>query len=233
MNESKLITVNVSHGFKFQSQRGNASDSDCNIASHLMGLRYMGYENRIIPTHERDNAVMYFLNLIDSDPLVQKLYNSSYIEYKKLGFEPHQVHNLFAIGLNKVMGIENFVRFSTNTKLTNMLFDNLCGLPYVTTGTFTSSGHIVCGVGFTTTQQNILDITQPELIDVTKIESIIIDDPYGDWNLRYRGDPALYMNGDDTYISLDEFNKVVRNTGNLEKKWAYRYGVKSLISNKH
>jgi len=82
--------------------------------------------------------------------------------------------------------------------LREVLFGITRGRPFAASTYLTAGGHVVALVGFETAQE--ADFARPEEIDMAQVQTIIIDDPYGDrtvpggygagktdgWNCRYR-----------------------------------------------
>jgi hypothetical protein len=88
----------------------------------------------------------------------------------------------------------------------------------VVSGRFTSYGHVVTVVGFESKQDRIEDLGSPGQVDLDNIQSIIVDDPWGNSKTGYRD-----TNGDDVIYTLQEFARLTRVYGSLDVKWAHLF----------
>ena len=82
-------------------------------------------------------------------------------------------------------------------------------------GRFTNFGHIVTVVGFSTEQNDLEMVEASEQIELNKIKSIIIDDPYGNWHSGYKD-----HRGNDVSFSLQQFDWLTKEY-NQNRKWAH------------
>lgn len=127
---------------------------------------------------------------------------------------PWNTSHCIAWAVNKAVG-RRICRVETVTLQEMLHHIIITGGAVVAGGRFTKSGHFVCIVGLDT-EQDISDIKTLDDIDLSKIRSIIIDDPWGDYTKRYKD-----TNGNDVFIPLVDFNTLI--FGNNKVKTVQMY----------
>jgi hypothetical protein len=131
------------------------------------------------------------------------------------GYSPRHVHDMLVWAVNEKLLRRKVVEYKC-ISTHQIILSLLKGRALVVAGRFTKFGHIVAVVGFETSQEDINANSSPENIDLAKVDKIIIDDPYGNYHTGYKD-----INGNDTPFTLQQFNWVVKEYNNLNKKWAH------------
>lgn len=135
------------------------------------------------------------------------------------GFAPRHVHAMLDWAVNEKLVGQKIVEFRTNVSIKEILLSILRFHAVVVGGRFTKYGHIVSVVGFDTTQKNLTPESSAEEINLEQVSHIIIDDPYGNFHTGYKD-----VNGNDTLYTVQQFDWVVKNYNNPNKKWAHIFG---------
>ena len=198
-----IKTFNVSDGFENFSQRNNLfiPNSACNATSAAMFLTY-SKEKFFAPKNMQleDYCMATMLSKWGFNKYFKWFPNIA----KKNEYLPNQLHLIIAWCINQICEKET-VKFFNDGDL-RMMFDSYRkGYPVILSGFFSGLHHIVCGVGFETTQSDI-DSCHWKDIDASKVKSIIMDDPYGDYSTRYRN-----KKGDNIHMPFSHFLKYAKN----------------------
>ncbi len=209
MKEDNIIKeINLSEGKEYLTQLNNKFSpmSTCNTTSAIMGLMASGiefhYDRRIT---QPEDALTKLLTTPEAYDRMSKLYAWAVPG----GYEPYEVHGMLEWGINKFVGrdADTFsTKFSIMDILTNIR-DNKCAS--MVSGKFTRSGHIIAVVGY---RENSPFQTLED------IDSIIIDDPYGNYHSGYKN-----RNGDNILFTVAEFNRIVKSVNNEKSKWVHMF----------
>ncbi len=215
--------INISEGKKYLTQRDNKLKpfGTCNTTSMIMALTYSSialppkqdeeqYEDVLTRFLLTDPRVLAYYAQID--PANYTLWKTN-MESSKV-IPPNEYHSVLAYGTNLWLN-SKAVAFSTTTSINSILFALLQGRATVLSGIWSGLKHIVCAVGFSTSQENIREVTVASDIDLSKISSIIIDDPFGNYQTKYQE-----TNGNDVRVPYKDFVAITREF-NSNKKWAH------------
>lgn len=200
-----MFIFNISEGIKNRLQllTKRRPTAECNTTTANMGCMYTG--NDINPPA----GIMpedYLMDILDSKE------GRAYLQKICPGakYNPWNDSYCIAWAVNKAVGKE--VCKVGKVTLQEMIFFIISGGAVGIGGGFVSggtSGHFVCVVGVVT-DQDLSGVNSPADIDVSQVQKIIIDDPYGDFLNHYRN-----QNGNDLQIPVTEFVKL---TFGSEKK---------------
>ena len=231
-----MTKINISEGIANYSQRNNENDphGTCNVTSMVMGLIYSGYGDLVDkkvqesgkPNTQPEDLLYTFLMNNKEVADFYKSYDSvHYDNWKnpKQGqavIPPNQMHAVLSYGSNRWLGKkkDEITHFTTNGSIEEMVLNLLKKKPSVVSGVFSGLGHIVCLVGFETSQENILDAKTPNEVDISKIEKFIIDDPYGDYKSGYK-----ITKGNDIEMPALDFINITRTQGKINNKLCHLF----------
>lgn len=217
------IAINISTGKKYLTQRDNKIKpfGTCNTTSMCMALTYSG---KVMPGKKDEEQYEDLLtSFLLTDPRVLAYYERidpvNYAAWKANPsspkvIPPNEYHAVLAYGTNLWMNAK-VVSFTTTSNLAAILYSLIQNRAVVLSGLWSGLRHIVCAVGFVTTQQNILSASSPADIDLNKVTSIIVDDPFGNYKTKYQD-----VNGNDISVTLVDF-KVICREFNSDIKWAH------------
>lgn len=249
--DGNLLTIKVDKNASYHTQKNNSvrPHGTCGPTSIAMALRYSGYAKQldaIIPTKEQDED--FITNFIHKDKRVidfwknnpQSWIRSAYIGYQKFlaGNQTAQntmfgneIHDILEFATNTLMG-QNVDKFHYQCHIEEILFNITQGGAAVLSGVFpyknnTKIHHVVCLAGFTTKQLDADKVDSPEKIDISQIDSVIIDDPYGDYKKLYGSD-----NGDNVYMPWAEFISIMNDQSNSVSKRAHLITPSRLMTSK-
>lgn len=170
----------------------------CNVTSIVMGLEYSGWNFPVGQySQPEDNLAKFILESEEIDSLYAKKLPAMYSSYKRAlngqcspselnnVYTPIELHEFLAKGTNLWLG-STAVEFRTNINFKKALWSSMVesNLPIVLSTTFGGFGHVVTCVGFSITEseyEKALSYRKKtnELPDDYEIESIIVDDPWG------------------------------------------------------
>ena len=214
------IIYNLSEGHKYFTQRDNKIKpfATCNTTSMCMALTYSGvkmpekkddeqYEDLLTNYLRTNKDVLAYYKKID--PVEYAAWISA-PDNPKLT-PPNENHAVLSYGTNLWIG-QKVTSFSTVTPLDSLIKDLIQGRASVLSGLWAGFHHIVCMVGFVSTQQDVLTA---DSIDLTQITDIIVDDPFGSYKTKYQD-----VNGNDIRVPYKDFLTITREY-NSTKKWAH------------
>ncbi len=220
------MIINNSTGKTYKTQRDNEINPNitCLPTSLAMALIYSDVK---VPTYDTfqqlEDQLTYFMN---NDVRVIDFYKNNkeaWIRKEYLNKKPaNEIHAVAEYALNLFVG-ETVGYFTTEATLRTMAVHlhsgNCCvvsGLwPYRDKfGKTKSINHVVCVVGFITTQKEIIGRN----VDISQVTDFIIDDPFGDYRTLYQN-----HNGNDVVVPINDFNKYVKESNRLTK-WCYYVG---------
>lgn len=224
-----MFEVNVRGKDPYYSQRNNQLRPfiSCNVTSMVSALDYAGYTFPTDPQYKQpeDSLLNFLLTNPEVDAEYAKVYPVEYRKYIATGKDPkkstppNEFHTILSSGTNLWMGKKRgeVTRLRWDLNLRSMLFEFLQHRPIVVSGVFGKLHHIVCAVGFETTQIGIFNVAQPEDIEVDKVVSVIIEDPYGDYRTEYKE-----ISGKDVRMSVADFNLFI-NVQGQPQKWGHLF----------
>ena len=235
-----ILTVRVDKNESYHTQRNNLVRpmGTCACTSMAMALRYSGYDkdlNAIIPSDKQDED--FITNFIHTDKRVINFWKNNpqqWIKDAHTGYLKfiagqqaeanttfgNEIHEVMEFAINTMMGVDvdNLV---TQCHIQDILFNITKGGAAVVSGVWpyknkTHIHHVVCLAGFTTSQLDADTAASPDLIDLTKVVEIIIDDPFGDYKSIYSSD-----NGNDVYQPYADFISIMNEPMNKLAKRAH------------
>lgn len=207
-----MFIVNCSKDKQVYSQRNNQlrPGISCNVTSMVMMLSYAGYS---FPKGKYSQPEDNLLDFLLTDEGVNKYYKKidphSYKKYinsdkdPEVSFPPNEVHTVLSEGTNLWMKSKCTV-FYERRLITDLLYQLILGRASVISGVFNGLHHVVTLVGFVT-QQDPNTVVSVKDIHVPYIQSIIIDDPYGDYRTSY-----VSTKGDNVELSWSDFVEIVK-----------------------
>ncbi len=216
--QSLPIVINISKDDDYHTQINNRRFplSTCNTTSAIMALKACDITFRYPHNMQPEDYLTELLETEEAYTVMKRLapwaYNSKGIPI----YPPRQVHVCLAWGVNKFVGY-TCDTFRTDATIEEMIWMLVNNRALLVNGKFTSSGHIVCVVGFVTMQQNILKITSPKDVILTSVTSMIIDDPYGNWHTAYKD-----QRGNNIYLKLTDF-MYLTNKQRVNQKWMHTF----------
>ena len=189
----KIYKVDSSAGKSIFSQRNNQvrPGVSCNVTSMIMMLDYahIRFPSGTFKQPE-DNLLTFLL----SDKRVEEYYKevapTDYTKYiqtgrdPELSFPPNEVHTVLSFGTNLWIG-KQITKFYGELPVQELMYRTTIGQSCVISGEFAGLHHVVVLVGFNTTQDPAT-IQKIEDVDLTQIQSVILDDPYGDYRSGYK-----------------------------------------------
>lgn len=151
----------------YLSQRDNENvpGGTCNITSLAMVMSFHGFKAKDDPVDAKPEQLEDELFLRLESPDGQTEFKKNYPTLVKQGYHARNIHGMLG-WLAKQYGLT--WKYSEGTSWKDMAdFGKLMG-PMIISGAFTGSGHIVCLTGMTINGD------------------LIVHDPYGDWNQKYK-----------------------------------------------
>lgn len=213
-----MLLVNLSRDSEYHTQRNNQLIplTSCNTTSAIMALKASR-----IPFPCPDGAQ-------PEDHLSELLLSEEAFDKKRRdcpwaqGIPPNQVHVMLEWAINKIVR-KDVDQFKTDGTLQEIIWRLFQGTALVVHGTFHKCDHMVCAVGFVSTQHES-DLGSLTDINLGCVQNMIIDDPFGDYRTGYKD-----HRGNDINISLDEFNGITHKHDRADAKWihVFKRGEKS------
>ncbi|TAL31553.1 MAG: hypothetical protein EPN93_17310 [Spirochaetes bacterium] len=209
-----MKTINISKDKEYQTQRDNPTDphGTCNTTASINALLSSGIRFNYPFGMQPEEHLTRFMESPESWEKMRKEYPWAVTQ----GYHPRHVHDMLAWGVNRLVGRTADI-FRVDASIQEILFNiaaaqcavNVCGR-------FTSYGHIVTVVGFTSEQDDVDACQEPGDIDLPRVIKIIIDDPYGNYFSKYQN-----PDGNNVYFPVADFNFLTREYGDHSKKWAH------------
>lgn len=218
------MILNLSTNKKYFSQRDNIVRplATCCSTAIAMALTYSGISNLPSYQGQLEDTLTNFAN---TDSRVVEHYRNhkeGWIRQEfRRGRPANEIHEVMYFAVNTWVG-RNVVSFNYRTPLEEMVSSLLDGRACVLSGNFLSKrsngeivsiGHVICLVGFETSQENI----EPTNIDKSKIINFIVDDSYGNYKTFY-----VDRNGNDIVMPMVDFMKYIK-APNTDRKWCYQF----------
>lgn len=216
-----MISINLSTGKPYFTQRNNRIDPNgtCGPTSMVMALLYSGYKLPDCGDQQPEDVLTEFLR---TNQDVQDYFKKMYPAEFQKGIPANELAPVRAFGTNKWMGkeVNNFVWTARIQEIVfSLLQKKACVVsgqwPYRAGGVEKTIGHIVCVCGFQTAQDDIENIRESSQVDSSRIISLIIDDPYGDYRTGYAD-----ARGNDVIVPYNDFLKIVKEPGQ-NRKWVH------------
>ncbi len=210
-----LITINISTKGDYHTQRNNTiyPFSSCGVTSMINALKASKIPFNIPYNSIYKQPEDYLSHLLDSPEAYKEAEKIAPQLIKK--YEPRLIHEMLEWAVNRIAGYEadTFILNGSIQSLLYHIWINKCAC--VMDGKFTKEGHIICIVGFKYESLNNITWTPHNYsdIEIGRIESIIIDDSYGNFNTSYKD-----QRGDDVELSFYDFNKYTNELGNPNNK---------------
>lgn len=220
-----MIEINVSKNKDYYTQRNNEirGTSACNVTSAAAFITVNEPKQPFVP---KDMQLEDFLmaTLIGKDGY-DEMFRVAETLYPQ--YTPNEVHACLSWAINRVCESPVAV-FKADWTIEQMLFSLVKGKAVIISGKFGSLHHIVCLVGFQTSQRDIKEIRKVSDIRTNKVKSFIIDDPWGDPNTDYKD-----THGNDVILTHRQFMETIKPQKQL-LKWGHlhRDVVKSLKEEK-
>jgi hypothetical protein len=227
--EPSMITINVRGVNSYYSQRNNIVRPliACNVTAMVAALEYAGYTHPVDSQYAQpeDSLMNFLLNSTEVDMAYQRLFPDEYKKYMASGkdpkksYPPSELHALLSLGTNLWMGAQRnaITRFRWDLSFRDIVYEFLNGRPVVTSGVFAGLHHVVCLVGIDTHQADIKKVTSPDGIQLDMIQSIIMQDSYGDYHTGYK-----VQNGKDVKMTVPEFTALI-NVQGQPNKWGHLF----------
>lgn len=220
----EFYTYNISAGRKYLSQLDNSLRpmSTCNTTSMIMALTYSGVALPPKEATEQYEDILTFFIL--NNPEVSAYYKKiDPINYGKWAanpkstsvLQPNEYHAVLAYATNLWLKRKDVVQFTTETTIKDILYQIVKGKAVVISGVWAGLRHVTCAVGLKT-KQDLTFISSPEDIDLSRVSSVLMDDPYGNFATHY-----IEKNGDDIEVALRIFINSTRTLGKETGKWAH------------
>lgn len=207
------MIINLSKNIPYYTQRNNRfyPHGTCNTTAMVQALEASGLHFEYPQDMQPED---YLTQILDSQE-AWDIMRSRYPWAIAGGYSPRHVHHMLVWAVNDKLFGRKVVEYKC-ISTQKIILSLLKGHAVVVAGRFTKFGHIVAVVGFETSQEDITANSAPEYIDLLKISRIIIDDPYGNYHTGYKN-----VNGNDTPYTIQQFDWVVKEYNNLQKKWAH------------
>jgi hypothetical protein len=227
-----MITLDVANGKPWFSQRNNQLFywDACNVTSMVAALTYSGIKLPSDPKYDQpEDSLLSFLR---SDSRVdleyQKLFPDMYNIYIANNRDPHkctppnELHPLLSYGTNLWLGgdREQYTKFRWDLTQQEVIYEIVKGHAVVQSGLWANLNHITCMTGLDTNQDDIINITDINQIDLSKITNMIMEDPWGDYHDNYKT-----QRGRDIVVSQSDYLSLVK-PFNSNTKWGHLIIVK-------
>ncbi|MFA5396587.1 MAG: hypothetical protein WC346_11325 [Methanogenium sp.] len=208
-----IVKVNLSKKENYYTQRNNKKYpfSSCGVTSMINALCASNIPFTIPKDIQPED---YLSNMLEGT----EAYKIAEIKAPKLlvqGYPPRLIHVMLEWAVNKLVGYQadTFIEHaSIQTMIYNLWVNkNAC----IVDGKFTKDGHIVCVVGFTYEHGMNANWRPRSYSDIilNRIQSIIIDDSYGNYFSGY-----IDQRGNDIEFDLETFNKLTNKFGDAYDK---------------
>ena len=184
----------------YLSQRDNENvpGGTCNVTSLAMVMAFWGQKAKDDPSDAAIEQLEDELFLRLEEPDAQAYFKKNFPTLVNQGFHARNIHGML-IWLAKQYGFVD--KYSEGTSWKDMADFGRSFGPMILSGAFTGSGHIVCLTGMTINGD------------------LIIHDPYGDWNTRYKSREGAFRiyNREDMEQILAGTSKTLKRTHRIAK----------------
>lgn len=207
-----MFEINLSRDSDYCTQINNKKlpYESCNTTAAIMALDASGI------TYPRRDGVQPEDDLTELllTPEAWRIFRLNHSAARNAGLKPQNVSPMLAWGINKFVGhdVDNFITTGT---LQQMIWLLLNGKALIMSGSFTKSGHFIAIIGFRTRQDRYY-IKSETAVDMCKIDTIIVDDPYGNYYSGYKD-----HRGNNVHFNLQEFNRLTNESNHDGHKWMH------------
>ena len=207
-----MMKVNLSLNSQYHTQKNNEfiPFAACGPTSAIMSLKAAKIYYYSPKVMQEEDYLTANLNGIDA----WRKFEHEFSELVRAKLWPNNVSRMLQWGITRIVG-RQVDTFKTNGTLREMIWHLYNRRPLIMSGSFTKSGHFVSVVGFESLQ-HIQDIRGISSIDLSLIESVIVDDPYGKYPYVDKK-----PNGNNTGFSLDKFNELTNTSNQDGRKWLH------------
>lgn len=209
----EIKEYNRSKDSEYHSQINNkvASIAACGPTSMIMALKQSGYEIPDTWFEQEEDGLMSLLRTKEAFQYMRDHFPWA----EPQGFKPNEVHGCLSHFTNQMMGRE-VTSFSTHDTVSHILSHVVIG----------ERGAVVSGafdLGDGRVLHHMVSVAGMEYrgelrgtVDLGRVVSVIIDDPYGDYRTGYSS-----SRGNDVKMPVKEFIGTMKKTGAPEEKWAH------------
>lgn len=171
MNTDTADSLNiVCNTVNYETQRDNKNNPHGTCGPTSIGMLISSYAD--VPDSEAWQLEDQIYELLTSDEGMQRF--KRHYSWAVGKYNPWNIHGMLSWAASEYGVPARFSELPEGNMRFERLFELLDKGPVVVSGRFTGSGHIVCVVGY------------------TGIGDLIVHDPYGDWNSRYRDRDGEY-----------------------------------------
>ncbi len=190
--QTNVIQWVASTPYLSQRDNENVPGGTCNVTSLAMVLSFWGIKAKDDPT---DAAIEQledelFLRLEKED--AQAYFKKNFPTLVNQGFHARNIHGML-IWLAKQYGFTD--KYSEGTSWKDMADFGRAFGPMIISGAFTGSGHITCLTGMTIGGD------------------LIVHDPYGDWNTKYKSKEGAFR-----IYNREDMEQILAGTGKTLKR---------------
>lgn len=216
MTNIKQIFFNVSQGIKNRLQKltKRRPAAACNVTVATMACIYTGNEFTSPEGIMPEDHLMDILDSKEGRAYLQKIVPGA-------TYNPWNDSYCIAWAVNKA--VEHDICEVRKATIQEMLFHCIIGGAIGIGGGFIkrqgTSGHFVCVVGAATTQE-LSGMEVPDDIDINKVHSIIIDDPYGNFLNGYKD-----QNGNDLVVPVELFTRLTFGNSKTKTMQFYKRSI--------
>jgi len=209
---SNKIVIDISSDGQYHTQLNNKffPTGTCNTTSAINAL----FASKIDFSYPEDlQPEDYLTRILDSDEAWEKMRREHSWAIRD-GFAPRHVHRMLEWAINEKLVDKRVDLFLESLPFQSIIFHvAVRRQAVVLSGAFTAYGHIVTLVGLETEQSDIEQVQDPAEINLDAIDSLIVDDPYGDWHTQYRD-----QHGNGVKFSFQQLNNLTTTRDNAQHK---------------
>lgn len=207
-----MLLVNLSRDNDYHTQRNNRfiPMTSCNTTSAIMALKASRIRFDSPRGVQPEDHLTKLLLSNESHAIMRDKYPWAI----RNGYPPNQVHGMLAWGVNRLVG-RKVDQFKTDGTLQEIVWHLFKRRALIVNGRFTRYGHMVCVIGFQSTQAD-WDIESQDDINLSQVIAITVDDPYGNYHQQYKD-----FSGNNIDFVLDEFHDLTRTYNADGSKWLH------------
>ncbi len=208
------MIVDVSAGKQNYSQRNNQISpmGACATTSIAMAIDYAGIPFPASKWPQPEDGIIDFIR---TNPEVQLYYQKNYPGLFGAKTPANEIHAVNVFGVNLYFQ-KKIIDFSMKITVPEILFRTVANRAVPVSGIWAGLHHVVCVVGFETGQENVYFCADPDDIILGQVDTVLIDDPYGDYRTGYK-----VQTGNNIRVPYKDFVANVNSPGSLFEKWAY------------
>jgi len=183
----------------------------CNTTSMVHALEIANIPFSCPANEQPEDYLTSILESKEAFTLMAKLYRWAVGSY-----HPRHVHGMLSWAVNEKLVKKDVTFFTTKAHIKDIIFHMVVSrTPVVTGGKFTPYGHIVTVVGFDS-DQPLEEIVSPNLVELRRIKSIIINDSWGNYFTGYKN-----RNGYNIEFPYHTFISIANEIGREDRRWAH------------